>query len=85
MLSMVAHLVSKGAEDWFIVDWARQYRWQGYGEAETRRDVQKMIAGARTKGWAPAAADAEQEDEFDPRGASARPDAAGRVREDPQG
>jgi RecA-family ATPase len=53
MLAMVAHLVSKGAEDWFILDWALKYRWHGYSAEATRSDVQKMIAGARAKGFGP--------------------------------
>jgi hypothetical protein len=57
MLSMIAHMVGKGYEDWFILDWALQYRWKGYSEADTRRDVQKMIGGARAKGWTPQPSD----------------------------
>jgi hypothetical protein len=53
MLAMVAHLVSKGAEDWFILDWSLQYRWPGYSEKQTRADVQTMIDGARKKGFGP--------------------------------
>jgi hypothetical protein len=52
MVRMVGRLVADGAADWFILDWAMSYRWQGYSEVETRRDVRKMIEGARAKGFA---------------------------------
>jgi hypothetical protein len=51
MLKLVARLVHDGASDWFIVDWALQYRWPGYSAEQTRRDVEQMIAGARAKGF----------------------------------
>ena len=53
MLAMVAHLVSKSYEDWFILDWALKYRWPSYSEQQTRADIQMMIDGAHAKGFAP--------------------------------
>ena len=51
MLKMVGRLVHDGASDWFIVDWALQYRWPGYSAQQTQHDVETMISGARAKGY----------------------------------
>lgn len=51
MVRLIARLVHDGASDWFIKDWALQYRWPEYSVDQTLRDVDTMIAGARAKGY----------------------------------
>ena len=51
MLKMIGRLVREGASDWFIKDWALQYRWPEYTETQTLREIEPMIRGARKKGF----------------------------------
>ena len=49
----VAHLVSKGVADDMIQSLMAGFTTAGFTEADTRREVQTMIDGARRKGFAP--------------------------------
>ena len=49
----VAHLVAKGVADDVIQSLLAGFTTAGFTEADTRREVQTMIDGARRKGWAP--------------------------------
>ena len=49
----VAHLISKGVADDVIQSLMARFTTAGFSEADTRREVQTMIDGARRKGWAP--------------------------------
>jgi putative DNA primase/helicase len=51
MLRIVARLVHDGASDWFIRDWALQYRWPEYSKEQTLREIDTMLTGARAKGY----------------------------------
>ena len=51
----VGHLVAKGVSDDVIHSLLAGFTAGGFTEADTRREVQTMIDGARRKGWAPEA------------------------------
>jgi hypothetical protein len=53
VVRLVGHLVSIGAADAVILGLAEALTLPGYTAEATRRDLQKMIDGARSKGWTP--------------------------------
>ena len=64
VLRTVASYVARGLHDWEIHSICRDYTLEGFTTEQTASEVQKMINGARAKGFAPPMQRANVEDNF---------------------
>ena len=62
VLRLVASYVARGLEDWEIQSICRDFTLEGYTTEQTVIEVQKMINGARAKGFAPPSIEGDPKD-----------------------